>query len=315
MDTWSMPKAVLTTRVDPTYDDLPEVRYHFPHTYLNTITEALGDWIVYYEPRRLGGNLSTSGGRQSYFATARLVRVERDPGTRDHYYAFVEDYLEFDRAVPFKVREGQFYYERLLRKADGSTNKGRFGRAVRSLRDAEYSEILAAGFANIIDPRYQPLASRYEDVPTHVIDSDEPTVLEKEHRKIITSISRRPFRDRAFASAIKSVYKDTCAVSGIRIINGSGRSEVQAAHIRPVSHNGPDGVRNGIALCGTMHWVFDRGLISIGDDYQLLVDEKSIPGDVLRLINRDRRLRLPELRQHYPHRQFLEYHRDVVFKG
>ena len=94
-----MPKAVLTTRVDPTYDDLPEVRYHFPHTYLNTIMEALGDWIVYYEPRRLGGNLSTSGGRQSYFATARLVRVERDPGTRDHYYAFVEDYLEFDRAV------------------------------------------------------------------------------------------------------------------------------------------------------------------------------------------------------------------------
>ena len=75
-------------------------------------------------------------------------------------------------------------------------------------------------FANIIDPRYQPLASRYEDVPTHVTASGEPTVLEKEDRKIITSILRRPFRDRAFASAIKSAYEDTCAVSGIRIING-----------------------------------------------------------------------------------------------
>ena len=133
-----MPKAVLTTRVDPTYDDLPEVRYHFPHTYLNTIKGALGDWIIYYEPRRLGGNLSTSGGRQSYFATARLVRVEPDPRTREHYYAFVEDYLEFDRSVPFKVRERQFYYERLLQKADGSTNKGWFGRSVRPLEDAEY---------------------------------------------------------------------------------------------------------------------------------------------------------------------------------
>lgn len=310
-----MPKAVLTTRVDPTYDDLPEVRYHFPHTYLNTIKDAVGDWIVYYEPRRLGGNLSTSGGRQSYFATARLVRVEPDSKTRGHYYAFVEDFLEFDRAVPFKVREGQFYYERLLKKPDGSTNKGRFGRSVRPLEDAEYYEILAAGFANLIESRYRPLAIRHERVPIHVIDPREPTEAEKVHREIISRISRRPFRDRAFSSAIKFAYEDTCAFSGIRIVNGGGRSEVQAAHIRPVADHGPDSVRNGIALCGTMHWMFDRGLISIGDDYKLLLDEKSMPGNVLRLINRDRRLRLPELQQHYPHRQFLEYHRDVVFKG
>ena len=39
------------------------------------------------------------------------------------------------------------YYESKLRKADGSTNKGSFGRAVRLLiRDSEYSLILAAGF-------------------------------------------------------------------------------------------------------------------------------------------------------------------------
>ena len=30
-----MAKAVLTTKVDPSYDDLPEDRYHFPHRYLN----------------------------------------------------------------------------------------------------------------------------------------------------------------------------------------------------------------------------------------------------------------------------------------
>lgn len=303
-----MAKAVLTTRVDPTYDDLPEVRYHFPHIYLNAIKGALGDWIVYYEPRR-------SGGRQSYFATARLVRVEPDPRTERHYYAFVEDYLEFDQPVPFKVQEGQFYYERLLRKSDGSTNKGRFGRSVRLLEDAEYYQILAAGFAKSIEPRYRPLAPGDRDVPTPVVVPGDPTEPEEQRRQIITRISRRPFRDRAFASAIKFAYEDTCAFSGIRIINGGGRSEVQAAHIRPVSDDGPDSVRNGVALCGTMHWMFDRGLISIDDDFSLLVDEKSMPGNVLRLVNRDRRLRLPDLRQHHPHRQFLEYHRENVFKG
>ena len=61
--------------------------------------------------------------------------------------------------------------------------------------------------------------------------------------------------------------------------------------------------------------MFDRGLISIDDDFSLLLDEKSMPGNVLRLVNRDRRLRLPELRQHHPHRQFLKYHREHVFKG
>jgi putative restriction endonuclease len=28
-----MAKAVFTTKIDPTYDDLPEFRYHFPQTY------------------------------------------------------------------------------------------------------------------------------------------------------------------------------------------------------------------------------------------------------------------------------------------
>ena len=54
-----MSKAVLTTKVDPSYDDLPEDRYHFPRTYLNAAREALGDWIVYYEPRRVSADLSS----------------------------------------------------------------------------------------------------------------------------------------------------------------------------------------------------------------------------------------------------------------
>jgi putative restriction endonuclease len=42
-------KAVLTTKVDPTYDDMPEKRYHFPQTYLRQVAAAIGDWIVYGE--------------------------------------------------------------------------------------------------------------------------------------------------------------------------------------------------------------------------------------------------------------------------
>ena len=130
-----MAKVVLTTKVDPTYDDLPEERYHFPRTYLRQIEQAVGDWIVYYEPRRSTGELSSRGGRQSYFATARLLRIEQAPVLENHYYAFVSNYLEFDHPVPFK--DGQHYYESGLQREDGETNKGAFGRAVRVIPDSE----------------------------------------------------------------------------------------------------------------------------------------------------------------------------------
>ena len=55
--------------------------------------------------------------------------MEPDPVLPDHFYAVVDDYLEFDRAVPFK--EGELYFESALQKEDGSTNKGRLaGRCV-----------------------------------------------------------------------------------------------------------------------------------------------------------------------------------------
>ena len=56
-------------------------------------------------------DLSSRTGRQSYFATARIVRVDADPHSADHYYAYVDDYLEFDRPVSFRD-DGLFYRNR-----------------------------------------------------------------------------------------------------------------------------------------------------------------------------------------------------------
>jgi putative restriction endonuclease len=92
-----MGKAVFTTKVLPGYKDLPEARYHFPRTYLNQVRQAVGDYIVYYEPRRSSVDLSSGGGRQSYFGVARVVEVVEDKELPDHYYALVDDYLDFDQ--------------------------------------------------------------------------------------------------------------------------------------------------------------------------------------------------------------------------
>jgi putative restriction endonuclease len=319
-----MAKAIFTTKISPTYDDLPEARYHFPTTYLRQVEAALNDWIIYYEPRRSSGLDASRGGRQSYFATARVIRIEADPITPDHFYAFVAEYLEFDRAVPFV--EGTHYYEHILQKADGTTNRGAFGRSVRNLSDAEYDLILQAGFAHVLGRESRIRLA--PDVPEEPVSQentlfglgedgaawlhDTPFTSE---RPIIERLVSRPFRDKAFAAVVKSAYRDTCAITGIKIINGGGRSEVQAAHIRAVSDNGPDSVRNGIALSGTVHWMFDRGLISIDDDYSILTAQGRVPDTIERLIREDRRLLLPTDLTAQPHRQFLGYHRQNIFKG
>ena len=92
-----MGKAVFTTKVTPGYKDLPEVRYHFPRTYLNQARQSIGDHIVYYEPRRSSVDLSSGGGRQSYFAVARVIDVVEDKELANHFYAVVDNYLDFDR--------------------------------------------------------------------------------------------------------------------------------------------------------------------------------------------------------------------------
>lgn len=317
-----MVKAVFTTKVSPVYNDLPERHYHFPKTYLRQVEAAVGDWIVYYEPRRTTGDASSSGGRQAYFATARLDSIVVDPARADHFYAQVSQYLEFDRPVSFV--EGAQYYEGLLRKDDGTTNKGAFGRAVRGLTDTEYDHILAAGFAHILGQEsHESSTAEIKTTPPRsllglgelgaasFISSESPT----QQRPIIEHLISRPFRDRAFAVAVKSAYRDTCAITGLRIINGGGRSEAQAAHIRPVAKEGPDSVRNGLALSGTVHWMFDRGLLSVDDDYRLLIARERVPDTVNRLLPEHGCISLPERPEFRPHPQFLRYHRENIFKG
>ncbi|PCI43415.1 MAG: restriction endonuclease [Alphaproteobacteria bacterium] len=308
-----MVKTVFTSKPSSNYDDLIEVRYHFPRTYLNQVERAVGDWIVYYEPRRISSDLGSLGGRQAYFGTARVTKIEADRSRNDHFFAFVSDYLPFDRVVPFKEKGG--YYESKLEKGDGSTNKGLFGRAVRSIEEVEYDSILKAGFGITLvgeDSFYKNKQQQFENPDTFGFHDAEQRLFE---RQIVESVVKRPFRDVAFRHAIRNAYDDTCAMTGLHIINGGGRPEVQAAHIKSVALNGPDSINNGIALSGTIHWMFDRGLVSIDDDYSILTANDKLPQQVKALIRSEGKIKLPSRLDIRPHPRYLAHHRENVFKG
>lgn len=293
-----MTNAIFTASESSAYDDQIEVRYHFPHTYLGQVEEVIGDWIIYYEPRR-STNLTSAVGRQAYFAIAQVIGVTQDPARPSHYYAQMRGFMEFDQAIAF--REGMKYRESGLQKADGSTNKGAFGRSVRLIPKEEFDRIAQAGL--YAQPQPWELADRVaEPVPEYVV------------HPIVEQVGQRKFRDVAFRRHVRNAYANTCAVTGLRLINGGGRPEVQAAHIRSVEADGPDTVRNGIALTGTAHWLFDRGLLTFADDYSILLSPHGVPDDLDKLILPDRKLRVPANPNLRPHATYLAWHRENCFK-
>ena len=65
--------GIFIHRADSIYDDSPAERYQFPSQYLGRAEACVGDWIIYYEPRKV---VETRG----YFAVAKVQQIIPDLG-------------------------------------------------------------------------------------------------------------------------------------------------------------------------------------------------------------------------------------------
>lgn len=298
-----MAKAVFYHRPDSPYDDDPAKRYHFPRLYLSRVEQVIGDQIIYYGP--------DANGERGYFALSRVNRIIADVDRSDHYFACLEQYLDFDRLVPYREKGG---YERKLVRPDGSVNGGYAQNAVRLISDAEFAAIVDAGLSEADewpDRTDAPDDESYD--PRSILGFGEAPQAEFQ-RPVVEQLLNRKFRDAKFRQHVRKVYDRTCAFTGLRLINGRGRPEVEAAHIRPVEENGSDAITNGIALSGTVHWMFDRGLLSMGDDFRILVS-RHVNHDVSHLLRKEMRAKVPEHPGLQPHSENLAWHRKNRFKG
>jgi putative restriction endonuclease len=122
----------------------------------------------------------------------------------------------------------------------------------------------------------------------------------------------RFIRGNAFKRAIPRIYQSTCAITGLGIDGAINASMVDACHIVPFSSSQNDTIGNGIALCPNMHRAFDRGLISISDNYQVLVSDQFIERDSsygLRQFQ-GKQIWLPEISEYQPSVENLAWHRE-----
>ena len=117
------------------------------------------------------------------------------------------------------------------------------------------------------------------------------------HRDMESIQVETPVRSAGFRKAIMKIYKHTCAVCELNIRASSGESVTDAAHIIPFSVSYNDDIQNGMSLCKLHHWAFDTGLISLNDDYQVIVSPSmSEQGPTERMLTqlRDKRIWRPD---------------------
>jgi putative restriction endonuclease len=300
-----MAKGVLVHRPDSIYDDLPWERYQFGSRYLNRMKKMVGDWIVYYEPRR-------SSGRMGYNSIALIQQVVPDPANNGMYIAIVEQrsYRLLEHFVPYHSSQTG-YLESDLNNTDGNLNRGLMQWSVRPLTERDFARIieLSSAAEDALLPR-----KGYPEQISGFAESQEPFVFDDE-RSRSEMLVRKLDRDRSFRRRVLEAYDSRCAITGLKLINGGGRAEVEAAHIKPVEADGPDSVRNGIALSGTVHWMFDKGLIGLSDNAEIIISRHvNDPDQVRALIHKSGYAKFPADPTLCPHPAFLQWHRENRLK-
>ncbi len=124
-------------------------------------------------------------------------------------------------------------------------------------------------------------------------------------------------RGGVFKKQIPLLYRNSCAISELQITTNLNLTLIDACHIVPFNASYDDTITNGISLSPTLHRAFDRGLISIDNDYKVIVSNMFIEsGESFYSLKQfaGKKILLPENNKYYPNEDNLIWHRENIFK-
>lgn len=179
------------------------------------------------------------------------------------------------------------------------------GKALFRIRGLEWAEVATLLGMSLSDDLLET-ALRLESLEQWV-----PFVAED---RAIYQVSRQK-RDAAFSEIVLDNYSYTCAVSGQRF-HSANHAEADGAHIIGKEVRGTDDPRNGVALAKSVHWAFDRGVFTISDQYEVVINPEAKAASIANfpLLEMDRRrIQLPKDTYYWPHPEALAWHKKEVF--
>lgn len=129
--------------------------------------------------------------------------------------------------------------------------------------------------------------------------------VQKEQEKFI--------RGELFKKVVPEIYNYRCAFSGWGLRSRYNQSMVEACHIVPFSESRIDDVRNGISLCPNMHAAFDRGFVTVDENYKLVIskqfdEDKKNPFALSQF--EGSKILLPSNPEWWPSQDYLKKHRE-----
>lgn len=148
---------------------------------------------------------------------------------------------------------------------------------------------------------------------------EDPKIYQQQVLKLKEELKDNDFEEEVFVRSglfkreISKVYKNTCAISNLRVDALADISMIDACHIIPFSESYNDTISNGIALCPNLHRAFDRGLISISNDYTVIVSnqfKESLNSNYTISQYESKKILLPDNQNHFPNLESLAHHRN-----
>ena len=167
--------------------------------------------------------------------------------------------------------------------------------------------------------------SKFFDVVTaDILRAHFPPTLHSDIRSALglpfSESNSRASRDPEFRRTVLRAYRHECAICGYSLRLENNDVGLEAAHIMWHEANGPDMVTNGLSLCVMHHKLFDRGAIGLSADKlpRLLVSEHLHGSSGLTewaLQHRGKTIKSPVNADYLPHRQYILWHTNQVFRS
>ena len=144
------------------------------------------------------------------------------------FFAPIEKGSYLDFGDPVQFRNHDEIVEKGPLNEDGCIS-GRAQAAVRPISPIDFARIIELGLN-------QPdkILPRVDQISLNTGFEDTQAKYSVPPRNRLAQLTMRSVRDRNFRKTVLRFYEERCAITGLRLINGGGRAEVQAAHIRPV---------------------------------------------------------------------------------
>ena len=256
-----------------------------------------GDLLVYRTPQKASEN-----GKFYFFGACKvdqIIPLNKETGNQ---------FSSFSKAYPFQ----NWVFQEDLDGYKWTDKKKKEGTWEHFFNNYGMNEISRDDFLHILQLGFDSAVNTNED-------TDELKTEIKLHNNYLNGNYRvedesktgkvRGKAQKVFSDQVKSIYENKCCVTGI-----TSKGLLVGSHIIPWSEDKDKRLdpTNGLCLSALVDKCFDKGLISVSDEYRVLISAKvKLDKELFQYLKGYENIKifLPHKKEFYPKKDYLSWHR------